>query len=46
MVADTKKPALRLACLVDYTGKISNLFEDIKKVERFLQNVENQGSGN
>ena len=37
-----KKPALRLACLVDYTGKISNLLEDIKKVERFLQNIENQ----
>ena len=45
-LADTKKPALRLACLVDYTGKISNLLEDIKKVERFLQNIENQGSVN
>ena len=31
---------------VDYTGKISNLLEDIKKVERFLQNIENQGSVN
>ena len=30
-----KKPALRLACSVDYTGKISNLLEDLRKVERF-----------
>ena len=37
--------ALALFC-VDYTGKISNLFEDIKKVERFLQNIDNQGSVN
>ena len=44
-VADTKKPALRLACLVDYTGKISNLLEDLKKVERFMQSIENQGNG-
>jgi hypothetical protein len=36
----------RLACLVDYTGKISNLLEDIKKVERFVQYIEKQGSGN
>jgi hypothetical protein len=28
--------------VVDYTGKISNLLEDFWKVERFLQNVENQ----
>ena len=32
--------------VVDYTGKISNLLEDIKKVERFLQNIDNQGSVN
>jgi len=32
----------RLACCVDYTGKISNLLEDLKKVERFSLNVENQ----
>ena len=31
---------------VDYTGKISNLLEDIKKVERFVQYIEKQGSGN
>ena len=41
-----KKPALRLACLVDYTGKISNLLEDLWKVERFMQYIENQGSEN
>ena len=32
--------------LVDYTGKISNLLEDLRKVERFTQNIENQGSEN
>ena len=31
---------------VDYTGKISNFLEDIRKVERFTQNIENQGSEN
>ena len=46
VVACTKKPALRLACLVDYTGKISNLLEDLWKVERFMQYIENQGSEN
>ena len=35
-----------LSCLVDYTGKISNLLEDIKKVERFAQYIENQGGEN
>jgi hypothetical protein len=33
-------------CYVDQTLKFSNLLEDLLKVERFLQNVENQGSGN
>ena len=42
MVADTKKPALRLACLVDQTPKISNLLEDLKKVEKYLKFVDNQ----
>ena len=46
VAACTKKPALMPACLVDYTGKNSNLLEDIKKVERFLQNIDNQGSVN
>jgi hypothetical protein len=31
---------------VDYTGKISNLLEDLKRVERFAQYVENQVSEN
>jgi hypothetical protein len=35
VVACTKKPALRLACLVDYYDKLSNLLEDLRKVERF-----------
>ena len=38
-LADTKKPAQRLACLADYTGKISNLLEDYKKVDIFAQIV-------
>ena len=41
-----KASLIRLACLVDYTGKISNLLEDLRKVERFTQNIENQGSEN
>ena len=36
----------RLACCVDYTGRISNLLEDLWKVERFMQYIENQGSEN
>jgi len=31
---------------VDYIGKVSNLLEDIKKVERFAQYIENQASEN
>ena len=35
-----------LSCLVDQTPKISNLLEDIKKVGRFVQYVENhEGDG-
>ncbi len=46
VVACTKKPALRLACSVDQTHKFSNLLEDIKKVGRFVQYVENhEGDG-
>ena len=38
-----KKPASkRLACLVDYTGKISNFFEDLLKLDRFAQSVEDE----
>jgi len=28
--------------LVDYTGKTSNLLEDLRKVEKFVQYIENQ----
>ena len=42
VVACAKKPALRLACLVDYTGKISNLLEDLEKLDRFAQSVEDE----
>ena len=28
-----------MSCLVDYTGKISNLLEDLKKVDLFAQSV-------
>ena len=42
VVACTKKPALRLACLVDYTGKISNFFEDLEKLNRFSESIEDK----
>ena len=42
VVACTKKPALRLACLVDYTGKISNFFEDLEKLNRFSESIEDE----
>lgn len=32
--------------VVDYIGKFSNLLEDIKKVERFAQYIENQAGEN
>ena len=34
----------RLACLVDYTGKISNLLEDLKKVIEFVKSFDSQSS--
>jgi hypothetical protein len=37
--------AFTLFC-VDYTGKSSNLLEDLKKVERFVQYIENQRNEN
>jgi len=44
---ENEKPAPKgWLCLVNYTGKISNLLEDLKKVERFMQYIENQGSEN
>ena len=38
VVACTKKPALRLACLVDYIGKTSNFF----KLGRFSKSFEDE----
>jgi len=35
-----------LSCLVDQTPKFSNLLEDLWKVERFAQYIENQASEN
>ena len=35
-----------MSFLVDYSEKISNLFEDLKKIERFAQYIENQDSKN
>jgi hypothetical protein len=33
---------LDLSCLVDYTGKISNLLEDLEKLDRFAQSVDDE----
>ena len=44
--ARKKDTSEEMSYLVDYTGKISNLLEDIRKVERFTQYIENQGSEN
>ena len=33
-----------LSYLVDYTGKISNLLEDFRKVEEFIKSVDAQSS--
>ena len=41
-----KDTSEEMSCLVDYTGKISNLLEDIRKVEKFAQYFDNQGSEN
>ena len=32
----------RLACCVDYTDKFSNFFEDLEKLDRFAQSVEDE----
>ena len=31
-----------MSCLVDYSEKLSNLFEDLKKLDDFAQSIENQ----
>lgn len=36
----------RISCLVDQTPNFSNLLEDLWKVERFAQYIENQASEN
>ena len=39
----TEKASLeRLACLVDYTGKISNFFDDLEKLDRFAESIEDE----
>ena len=35
-----------MSCLVDQTLKISNLLEDIRKVEQFAQDIDNQAGEN
>ena len=35
-----------MSCLVDYTSKLSNLFDDFKKLDDFAQSIENQENGN
>ena len=31
-----------MSCLVDYTGKISNFFEDLLRLDRFAESVEDE----
>ena len=46
MRADRKRKRQPFGCrifrLVDYTGKISNFFEDLPKLDRFAQSVEDE----
>ena len=44
--AQKKEKPFDFSLVVDYTGKISNLLEDIRKVEKIAQYVDNQGSEN
>ena len=39
-----KEKPFDFSSVVDQTPKISNLLEDLRKVERFAQYIENQGS--
>ncbi len=41
-LADTKKPAQRLACLVGYYDRLSNFLEDLEKLDRFAESIENE----
>lgn len=44
--ARKKDTSEEMSYLVDQTPKISNLLEDLRKVERFAQYIENQGIEN
>ena len=44
--AQKKEKPFDSSLVVDQTPKISNLLEDIKKVERFVQYIENQRNEN
>ena len=39
-VADTKKPALRLDCLVDYYDKLSNLVDAIRALNHIAHGLQ------
>ena len=41
-----KDTSEEMSYLVDYTSKLSNLFEDLKKLDDFAQYIENQGNWN
>ena len=32
----------RLACLVDYTDKFSNFFEDLLRLDKFAESIEDE----
>ena len=38
----TKASPERLACCVDYTGKFSNFFEDLLKLDKFAESIEEE----
>ena len=37
-----KDTSEEMSCLVDYTDKFSNFFEDLEKLDRFAQSVEDE----
>jgi hypothetical protein len=39
---ENEKPALRLACLVDYYDKFSNFFEDLLRLDKFAESIEDE----
>ena len=42
--ADEKASPERLACLVDYCDILSNLWEDLLKLDRFAKSVEDESN--